>query len=147
VSNVFTQQELIEKHTLRERLLALLSKFFAAVALLLAAVGLYGVLDYSVVQRRREIGIRLALGAQAGEIVRRVTAEVFTMLAFGAAAALALGVASDRYIKTLLFEVKATDWTMLAVPVVTMAVAALLAALPPVLRAVRTDPTLMLRME
>jgi putative ABC transport system permease protein len=147
VSNVFTQQELIEKHTLRERLLALLSMFFAAVALLLAAVGLYGVLDYSVVQRRREIGIRLALGAQAGGIVRRVTAEVFTMLAFGAAAALALGVASERYIKTLLFEVKATDWTMLAVPVVTMAVAALLAALPPVLRAVRTDPTLMLRME
>src|SRR5207342_1412019 len=72
VSNVRSQVELNEQHTLRERLLAMLAVFFAAVALLLAGIGLYGVLDCSVLQRRRELGIRMALGAQSGEIARRV---------------------------------------------------------------------------
>lgn len=147
VSSIRTQEELVRRHTMRERLLAMLSLFFAVVALLLAAVGLYGVLDYSVVQRRREIGIRLALGARPGHVVRGVTAEVFSMLVLGAAAGLALGVASERYIETLLYQVKATDLTMLALPFVTILTAALLAALPPVLRAVHTDPSKMLRTE
>jgi predicted permease len=147
VSNLRTQEELVRAQTLRERMLAMLSLFFAVVALLLAGVGLYGVLDYSVVQRRREIGIRLALGAQADQIVRRVTAEVFSMLALGAVAGLALGIASERYIETLLYQVKPTDLPMLALPVVTILTASLLAALPPVFRAVRVDPASMLRTE
>jgi predicted permease len=147
VSNIRTQEELVKSHTIRERMLAMLSLFFAVVALLLAGVGLYGVLDYSVVQRRREIGIRLALGAQADQIVRRVTTEVFSMLALGAIAGLALGISSERYIETLLYQVKPTDLPMLALPVVTILTASLLAALPPVLRAVRVDPASMLRTE
>ena len=89
----------------------MLSLFFAAVALLLAGVGLYGVLDYSVAQRRREIGIRLALGAQADEIVRRVTAEVFSMLILGAVVGLGMGIASESYVDALLYQVKTTDFT------------------------------------
>ena len=77
----------------------MLGYFFAVVALVLAGVGLYGVLDYSVLQRRREIGIRMAIGAQAGDIARRVTAEAFLMVILGGVAGLALGMTSARYIE------------------------------------------------
>ena len=147
VSNIRTQAELVHAQTIRERLLAMLALFFAAVALLLAGIGLYGVLDYSVLQRRREIGIRMAIGAEAGDIARRVTADVFRMVVTGAIAGLALGMASVRYIETLLYQVKTTDLAMLALPVVTILTAALLAALPPVIRAVRIDPVAALRSE
>jgi ABC-type antimicrobial peptide transport system permease subunit len=139
--------ELVQRHTIRERVLAMLSLFFAGVALLLAGVGLYGVLDYSVLQRRREIGIRMALGAPAEDIARRVTFEVFGMLFCGALVGLGLGMASERFVETLLFGVKVTDWSMMAWPMVTILGVSLLAALAPVIRAVRIDPALMLRAE
>jgi ABC-type antimicrobial peptide transport system permease subunit len=131
----------------RERLLARLALFFGLVALLLAGVGLYGVLDYSVLQRRREIGIRMALGAQAVDVARRVTADVFSMVLAGALAGLALGFASVRYVQALLYQVKSTDPGMLALPALTILGAALLTALPPVIRAVRIDPATTLRAE
>jgi len=147
VSNVRTQTEIDESHTIRERLLARLALFFGLVALLLAGVGLYGVLDYSVLQRRHEIGIRMALGAPAAHIARQVTTEVsFTVLA-GAFAGLALGLAAARYIAPLLYQVKATAPAMLAAPALAIFAAALLAALPPVIRAVQTDPLTVLRSE
>jgi predicted permease len=145
VSNVRTQDELVRMHTVRERLLAVLSLFFAGVALLLSGIGLYGVLDYSVVRRRREIGIRLALGARPGHVVRRLTAEIFSMLLGGAAAGLGLGIASERYIRALLYQVTATDFTTVAAPTVTVIAAAVIASLPPVIRAVRTEPVSMIR--
>jgi predicted permease len=147
VSNIRTQADLVRAQTLRERLLATLGLFFAGVALLLAAVGLYGVLDYSVLQRRREIGIRMAIGAPAGSIARLVTMEVFGMVLVGAFAGVALGMASVRYIEALLYQVKAGDPAMLALPSLTILAAALLAAVPAVLRAVRIDPAAMLRVE
>jgi predicted permease len=147
VSNVRTQTEINESHTLRERLLARLALFFGLVALLLAGLGLYGVLDYSVLQRRREIGIRMALGAQAGDVARRVTVEVLSMVLAGALAGLALGMAAVRYIESLLYQVKATDPAMLAFPGLAILAAAILAALPPVIRAVQTDPLTVLRSE
>jgi predicted permease len=147
VANIRTQDELLRANTLRERLLAMLSLFFAIVALVLASVGLYGVLEYSVLERRRELGIRIALGARAADIVRQVTFEVFAMLAMGSLAGLGLGIASEHYIATLLFAVKATDPSMLALPWAMILAAATLASLPPVLRAVRLDPSVLLRAE
>jgi predicted permease len=147
VSNIRTQMEINQSHTVRERLLARLALFFAIVALLLAGVGLYGVLDYSVLQRRREIAIRMAIGAQAADIAWRVTVDVFSVVLAGALAGLALGFASARYIETLLYQVKATDLAMLALPSLTILAAALLATLPPVIRAVRINPAEMLRAE
>ncbi len=147
VTNIQTQEELNQSQTIRERLLSKLALFFAMVALLLAGVGLYGVLDYSVLQRRREFGIRLAIGAQAGDIAQSVTAEVFAMVLVGAVAGLALGMVSARWIESLLYSVKSTDPAMLALSSLTIAGVAILAALPAVIRALHIDPVEMLRAE
>jgi predicted permease len=147
VSNIRTQTALIEQHTGRERLLSILALFFGVVALSLAGVGLYGVLDYSVLQRRREIGIRIAIGAQATDIARRVIMDVFAVVLAGLLFGIISGIASIRFIETLLFEVKATDVGVLALATLTMLAVSLLAALPAVVRAVRIDPVTMLRSE
>lgn len=147
VSRVRTQQEINDAHTVRERLLAMLATFFSAVALLLAGIGSYGVLHYSVLQRRREIGIRMAVGAQGGNIASLVTVEVFAMVMAGALAGVVLGIVSVRYIESLFYQVKATDASMLAFPALAILGAALVAAVVPVIRAVRIDPAMMLRVE
>jgi predicted permease len=147
VSRIRTQLEINQSHTVRERLLATLALFFAVVALLLASVGLYGVLHYSVLQRRREIAIRIAVGAQAGGIARLVTMDVFSMVLVGAAAGVGLGLASVRLIESLFYQVKATDLRMLALPSLAILAGAVLAALPTVIRAVRIDPATMLHAE
>jgi predicted permease len=147
VSNMRTQQELIDSQTIRERLLAILARFFGAVALLLAGVGLYGVLDYGVWQRRREIGIRMALGAQPRDLAVRVTARVFSMVVLGALTGLALGLASVRYIEPLLYQVRSTELPVLVIPSLAILGAAALAALPAVIHAVEIDPATLLRSE
>jgi predicted permease len=147
VSNIRTQLEINQIKTVRERLLATLALFFAGVALLLAGVGLYGVLDYSVLQRRREIGIRVAIGARPAGIVRLVTNRIALVITAGAVAGVVIGMASVRYIEGLLFQVHPTDLPMLAVPALTMLVAAVIAASPAVLHAVQIDPVEMLRSE
>jgi putative ABC transport system permease protein len=147
VSNIRTQTEIDLARTFRERLLAVLGFFFAGVALVVGGLGLYGVLHYAVVQRRREIGIRIAVGAQAARIARLVTLEVFSMVVIGALVGLALAMVAARFMESLFFQVKATDWAMLAVPLATLLSTTLIAAIAPVLRAVRIDPAELLRAE
>jgi predicted permease len=147
VSNITTQLDLVRDQTIRERLIAMLATFFAAVALLLAGIGLYAVLNYSVLQRRREIGIRMAIGSTRAGIVRIVTRDVFLMIALGGCAGVALGFGAARYVASLFYQVKATDADMIALPACAILLTALIATLPAVLRALRTDPTRILRSE
>jgi putative ABC transport system permease protein len=104
-------------------------------------------LNYAVLQRRREIGIRMAIGAQAGSVVRLVTGEIVTIVVAGAIVGVTLGMASARYLETLLYHVKPTDVGVLTVPSLTILAASLLAAVPAVIRAVRIDPVHVLRAE
>jgi putative ABC transport system permease protein len=147
VSNLRTQQEIIDAQTIRERLLMMLGVFFAAVALLLAGIGLYGVLNYSVLQRQREIGIRLAVGARRGAITRLVMGSVLAMVTVGVLMGVGLGLASARYVETLIYQVKASDAGMLALPSAVILVVVLVATVPAVLRALRVDPAEILRAE
>ena len=147
VSNIYTQNELIEGQTIRERLLATLASFFAGVALLLAAIGLYGVLHYSVLQRRREIAIRMAVGAQPASIARLVTFPMVWTLLSGGTMGLAAGLFSSRYIAELFYQVRPTDVVMLTFPPVAILAAACVASLPAVLRATRIEPTVALHCE
>ena len=147
VSNVTTELDLVRDQTVRERLIATLAAFFAAVALLLAGIGLYAVLNYSVLQRRREIGIRMAIGSPRTSIVRLVTLDVFVMIALGGCTGIALGFGASRYVQSLFYQVKATDADIIALPVCAILLTALLATLPAVLRALRTNPTEILRVE
>jgi hypothetical protein len=147
VSNVRTQNELIDSHTVRERVLAMLAVFFGAVALLLAGVGLYGLLDYTLLQRRREIGIRMALGAASGGIAILMARQAITRALLGVLVGFAFGVATARHIQSLLYGVKATDVLMLIAPGITILLVVLLAAAPAMLRATRVDPAVTLRSE
>lgn len=147
VSNIRTQQGLIEGQAFRERLLAMLARFFGLVALILIGVGLYGVLNYSVVQRRREIGIRMAMGAQPKDLAVRVTARTFSMLLAGALTGLALSTVTARYIESLLYQIQPTELSVIAAPSLAILGTAIFAALPAVIRALQLDPVALLRAE
>jgi predicted permease len=145
VSNIRSQEDLDRQQTVRERLLAMVAVFFAVIALLLSGIGLYGVLDYSVLQRRREIGIRIAIGAPAADIARRVVLEAVYVVAAGAVIGLGAGLASVQSMKALLYHVSATDPRMLALPSATILVSTMVAAVPALIRALRIDAVAMLR--
>jgi predicted permease len=120
---------------------------FAGVAALLAALGLYGVVAHAVTQQRREIGIRMALGARPGDVVSSTLRSALSMLLVGLAAGLAGAFALTRALKSLLFEVSALDPVSLALACVVMTLVGILAALIPASRAARVDPTTALRDE
>jgi predicted permease len=120
---------------------------FAGVAALLAALGLYGVLAHAVMQQRREIGIRMALGARQGDVVSYVLRSAFSMLIVGLAGGLAGALALTRVLKSLLFEVSALDPVALTVACVLMTLVGILAAWVPANRAARVDPMTVLRDE
>jgi len=131
----------------RDRFAMLLMSAFAWASLLLAAVGVYGLLSYVVAQRTREIGIRLALGAETRQILRSVLGRAFRIAVAGAAAGSAVAAAGSRALESMLYEVSPTDAVVFAGVAATVIVAALLAALPPAARAVGTNPVDSLRQD
>jgi ABC-type antimicrobial peptide transport system permease subunit len=104
-------------------------------------------LNYLVTQQRREIGIRIALGARPTQVVRRVTTDLFAMVSFGLFLGLAGGLACARFVESILYEVKPTNPGAVAAPLLALFAAALLAVLPPAIRAVHIDPAETLRSE
>jgi ABC-type antimicrobial peptide transport system permease subunit len=131
----------------RPRLVLMLMVVFAALGLVLAAAGIYGVLSYAVVQRHREIGIRLALGARPESVGRLILHNGLMLTAAGLAAGVALALALVRVMRTLLYEVEPTDPASVAGVVAILCVVAALASWRPARRAMRVDPVTLLRQE
>src|SRR4029077_5281900 len=129
----------------QERLVALLSGFFGALALLLAGLGLYGVTSYTVTRRRAEIGIRMALGAAPSGIVRLVLARVTLLVAFGVAVGAAVSVWAARFVAALLYGLEPRDPVTLIGSSIALAAVGALAGWLPAHRASRIDPAQVLR--
>jgi putative ABC transport system permease protein len=137
--------EMLSESTSQQWLNTLLLSLFAATALALAAMGLYGVMSQLVAVRRREIGVRMALGARAGQILRSVVAQAATVTGAGIVAGMAGASALTRFMTTLVFDITAADpLTFAAVPAL-LAIVALAAALIPARRAAAVDPMRALR--
>jgi putative ABC transport system permease protein len=142
-----TVEHLLRESLSRQRFAMLLLGGFAALAILLAAVGIYSVLAYGVRRRRREIGIRMALGAQAGAVLRMIVFQGMRTALVGVAIGLAAALALGRVLASLLYGVRASDpGTYVAVAALLCAVA-LGASLLPAMRAARIDPIRTLREE
>jgi predicted permease len=147
VFDVHTVHEELDRSLSRERLVGTVTSLFGALSLLLASIGLYGLLSYGTARRTREFGIRIAIGAKASSIVSLVVGEALWLLAAGTAAGLAAAWALGSIVASMLFDLDPADPTSAALAVVVLATAALVAAWIPARRASRVDPTRALRFE
>ncbi|MGH9837616.1 MAG: ABC transporter permease [Blastocatellia bacterium] len=147
VSNIHAMEELLARSVSERRFNLLLLAIFAGVALLLAAVGIYGVMSYSVEQRTHEIGVRMALGARTADVLRLLLGQGMKLVAMGVAIGLAAAFALTRLISTLLFGVRATDPVTFVALALLLTVVALLACWIPAWRATKVDPMIALRCE
>jgi predicted permease len=147
VVNFQTMQAQLEDSILRERLMAKLSGFFGGLAALIAMIGLYGVMSYTVARRRNEIGIRMALGADRTQVVKMIMGDAGVLLAIGLGIGTLSSLGAARAASALLFGVQPHDPATLAMAAGTLAAVAALASYLPALRASRLEPTVALRDE
>jgi putative ABC transport system permease protein len=145
IAELSTMGEVLTKFTARERFNVLLFTIFGGVALVIASIGLYGVLAFLVTQRVREIGIRLALGGRPADLVRSVLTEGLALTAAGLVAGLGGAFLMGRWMKDLLFEIEPADPVTYGIIAGVMLVVAVLAAIGPARRATRVDPVDVLR--
>jgi predicted permease len=145
--DVNTMDRTIESTLSQQRLLAILATVFGALALGLAAIGLYGILSYGVTQRTGEIGVRMALGAQRANIVKLILGETARLVGIGILIGIGVAIAGARAVKSMLYGVSPADAWSIGIAVVILAGAALLAGFLPARRASRVDPMVALRDE
>ncbi|MCA1626507.1 MAG: ABC transporter permease [Acidobacteria bacterium] len=142
-----TMEQLLSESVATQRLMMTLTNIFASLALILAAVGIYGVIAFSVVQRTHEIGIRLALGAQRTDVLCLVVGQGMALAALGLAVGLACALALTRFLSSLLYGVSPTDAPVFVGTAVLLGAVALLASYIPARRATKVDPMVALRHE
>ena len=147
VSGIVTMEQTVEMSLVRERMLALLATFFAALALILACIGLYGVMAYRVARRTREIGIRIAIGASQQSVVWMMVRETLLLVAIGAALGTLASLAANRYVAGQLFGVTPRDPVAIVVALSVLGIVTMVAGYVPARQASRIDPVRALRAE
>jgi putative ABC transport system permease protein len=147
VFDIKSLEQRLDESSSRRRLTVFLLGIFASVAVLLAAVGIYGVMSYSVTQRTHEIGIRMALGARTADVVHLVLRQGMTLAILGVAVGVVASLALTKLIKAMLFRVSPSDPATFAEVALSLAVVALVACYVPARRATRVDPMIALRYE
>jgi putative ABC transport system permease protein len=147
IYNIKNMEQRISETETSARLGSFLFGLFAALALTLAAVGIYGVMAYSVTQRTHEIGVRMALGAQGRDVLRLVVGQGMVLVGVGLVLGLGASFVLMRWLASKLFQVSATDPTTFAAVSLLLAVIALVACLVPARRATKVDPMIALRYE
>jgi predicted permease len=145
--DVTTESQQIDRLLFQERLVARLSSFFGLLALVLACIGLYGLLAYEVTRRTRELGIRMALGAQTKDILRFVVRQGLALALVGAVVGISVALGVTRYLKSMLYDVRTNDPVTIVIVVGLLVVVALAACFIPALRATKVDPMVALRCE
>ena len=147
LTDVRTQTEQIDQLLFQERLMSRLSSFFGALALVLACIGLYGLLSYEVARRTRELGIRMALGAQRRDLLQLVVGQGILLVLIGAAIGIAAALGVTRFMSAMLYGIHADDPPTFAGVAILLTLVALLACYIPARRAMRVDPMIALRHE